>query len=54
MLCGKCFVSQTRKKIVWVSFSVSLNLGIKEVYAKEGYVTIFCRKFFVSQYQKVS
>ena len=33
-------------------FSVSLNSGIKKIYALEGYVTIFRRKFFVSQNRK--
>ena len=46
MVFRKRFVSQSRK-IRRVSFSVSLNSGIKEVYAQECFVTILCQKFFV-------
>ena len=35
------------------SFSVSLTSGIEKFYASEGYVTIFCRFFFVSQCRKI-
>ena len=36
------------KKIAEEHFSASLIFGIEKFYASEGYVTIFCRKFFVS------
>ena len=36
------------------SFSLSLTSGIEKFYASEGYITIFRRKFFVSQCQKIS
>ena len=35
-------------------FSVSLVSGIEKIYASEGYVTIFRRKSFVSQYRNIS
>ena len=34
------------KNFVGEPFSVSLVSGIEKFYASEGYVTIFCRKFF--------
>ena len=37
------------KNFVGEPFSVSLISGIEKFYASEGYVTIFRRKFFVSQ-----
>ena len=42
------------KKIVGEPFSVSLISGIEKLYASEGYVTIFRRKFFLSQYRNLS
>ena len=33
---------------------VSLNYGLEKIYASEGYVTIFCGKFFVSHGRKNS
>ncbi len=33
---------------------VSLISGIENLYASQGYVTIFRRKFFVSQYRNIS
>ena len=35
-------------------FSLSLICGIEKLYASEGYVTIFRRKLFVSQYRNIS
>ena len=42
------------KNFVGEPFSVSLISVTEKFYASEGYVTIFRRKFFVSQYQKAS
>ena len=42
------------KNLIGEPFSVSLNSGIEKLYASEGYVTIFRRKNFVSQYQNIS
>ena len=50
----KSFCLTVPKNIVGEPFSVSLISGIEKVYASEGYVTIFCRKFFVSQCRKIS
>ena len=35
-------------------FSPSLMSSIEKFYASEGYVTIFCQNFFVSQNRKIS
>ena len=40
------------KKFVGEPFSVSLISGIEKIYASDGYVTIFRRIFFVSEYRK--
>ena len=40
------------KKAVEEPFSLSSISGIEKIYASEGYVTIFRRKFFVSRYRK--
>ena len=40
------------KNFLGEPFSVSLISGIENFYASEGYVTIFRRIFFVSQYRK--
>ena len=42
------------KNFVGEPFSVSLNSGIEKFYAPEGYVSIFCRNFFVSQCRNIS
>ena len=42
------------KKIVGGHFRESLISGIEKFYASEGYVTIFRRKFFVSQHRNTS
>ena len=42
------------KNFVVEPFSPSLISGIGKVYASEGYVTIFRRKFFVSQCRNIS
>ena len=42
------------KKAVGEPFSLSSISGIEKTYASEGYVTIFHRKFFVSQYRNIS
>ena len=36
------------------TFRVSINYGLENFYDSEGYVTIFCRNFFVSHGQKYS
>ena len=41
-------------KFVGKPFSLSLASGTKIVYASEGYVTIICRKVFVSQNRNIS
>ena len=41
------------KNFVVEPFSPSLISGIEKIYASEGYVTIFRRKFFVSQCRKI-
>ncbi len=43
------FLSQSAEKFLGEPFSVSSIPGIETFYASEGYVTIFRRKFFVSQ-----
>ena len=50
---SKSFVS-VPKISVGEAFSVSLISDIEKFYASEGYVTIFCRTFFVSQHRKLS
>ena len=40
------------KNFIDEPFSVSLISGIEKLYASEGHVTIFPRKFFVSQCRK--
>ena len=50
----KTFYPTVPKKFVGEPFRVSLISGIEKFYASEGYVTIFRRKFFVSQYRKTS
>ena len=42
------------KIFVGEPFNVSLVSGSEEPYASEGYVTIFCRRFFVSQCRNIS
>ena len=42
------------KNAVGEPFSPSLISGIEKIYASEGYVTIFRRNFFVSQYRNIS
>ena len=42
------------KKFVGEPNRVSLISGIEKIYASEGYVTVFRRKFFVSQYRNKS
>ena len=51
---SKVFRLKVTKKIVGEPFIVSLFSGIEKFYASGGYVTIFRRKFFVSQYQIIS
>ena len=48
------FFVSVPKIFVGEPFSVSLISGIEKVFASDGYVTIFHRKFFVSQCQKIS
>ena len=51
---SKLFCLTVPKNFVREPFSVSLIAGIEKFYASEGYVTIFRRKFFVSQYRNIS
>ena len=48
----KIFCLTVPKNFVAEPFSVSLTSGIEKLYASEGYVTIFCRTFLVSQCRK--
>ena len=48
------FCPKLPKSFVGESFSLSLISGIEKKYASVGYVTIFRRKFFVSQYRNIS
>ena len=50
---SKIFCLTVPKNAVGEPFSLSLFSGIEKIYASEGYVTIFRRKFFVSQYRKM-
>ena len=50
----KIFRLTVPKNFVGQPFRVSLISGIEKFYASEGYVTIFCRIFFVSQCRKIS
>ena len=50
----KFFCLTKPKNFVGEPFGPSLMSGIVKFYASEGYVTIFCRSFFVSQSRKVS
>ena len=45
---SKIFCLTVPKNFVGEPFIVSLISGIEKFYASDGYVTIFCRKFFVS------
>ena len=51
---SKIFCLTVPKNFVGEPFSVSLISGIEKFYASEGYITIFRRKFFVSQYRYIS
>ena len=51
---SKIFCLTVPKNFVGESFSVSLISGIEKFYAYEGNVTIFYRKFVVSQYRNTS
>ena len=51
---SKIFCLTVPKKAVVEPFSLSLISGIEKFYASEGLVTIFRRKFFVSQYRNIS
>ena len=53
-LPSKVFCPRVPKNFVEEPFSVPLFLGTDKFYASEGQVTIFCRKFFVSQCRKFS
>ena len=53
-LPSKNFCLTVPKNFVKESFSVSLISGIEKIYAQEGNITIFYRKFVVSQYRKTS
>ena len=45
------FLSQSAEKFRRGTFSLSFFSGIEKIYASEGFVTIFHRFFFVSQYR---
>ena len=51
---SKFFCLTVPKRFVGEPFGVSLISGIEKFYASEGYVTVFRRKFFVSQYRNIS
>ena len=51
---SKIFCLTVPKLFVGEPFSVSLNSGVENCYASEGYITFFRRKFFVSQYRNSS
>ena len=51
---AKIFCLTVPKNFVKEPFSVSLISGIKKFYAYEGNITIFYRKYVVSQYRKTS
>ena len=51
---SKLFSLTLPKIFVGEPFSVSLISGIEKFYASEGFVTIFCRNFFVSPCPKIS
>ena len=53
-LPSKNFYLKMPKKFEGEPFSVSLISGVEKFYASEGYVTIFRRIFFVSQYRSIS
>ena len=50
---SKKFCLTVLKKLVDEPLNVSLISGIEIVYASDGYVTIFRRSFFVSQYWEI-
>ena len=47
-------VSQCRNCSQGNPFMLSIVSGIEKFFASEDFVTFFCRKFFVSQYQNIS
>ena len=51
---SKRFCLKLPKQFVGGRFTLSLVSGIENVFASEGYVTIFRRNFFVSQYRNIS
>ena len=51
---SKFFCLTVPKTAVREPFNLSLISVIEKVYASKGYVTIFCRKVFVSQYRNIS
>ena len=53
-LPSKHFCLTVPKNFLRESFSVSLISGIEKIYAQEGNITIFYRKFVVSQHRKTS
>ena len=46
---SKSFCVTVPEKFVGEPISVSLFLGNDKFYASEGYVTVFCRKYFATQ-----
>ena len=50
----KIFCLTLTESFVGEPFILPLSLRIEKIYASKGYVKIFCRKFFVSQYQNNS
>ena len=46
------FISHSTETLLGEAFSVSLISGIEKIHAQEGYNTIFCPNFYVSQYRK--
>ena len=51
---SKIFCLVVQNDFVGQTFRFSLISGIEQFYASDGYVTIFCRSFFLSQCPKFS
>ena len=47
------FISHSTETVLGEAFSVSLISGIENFHAQEGYNTIFCPNFYVSEYRKI-
>ena len=54
LFSGGKFLSYSTKNFVREPFKVLIISGFEKTYTSEGYVTIFHRNFFVSQYRSIS